>query len=657
MLEMRFLSLPHIAFDGQPLAAFKRSPTLTRLLAFLVTHRDQPQPRLRLAAMFWPALPESRARRTLNNVLWRLRVALGECDSSGAYVLTEGETVQFNGQAPFGLDVREFERLTGVLKETGDAAWHLSSEQLREVEAAVALYRADFLEGIYDDWCEPHRERLRERHLLALDVLSQTYRQGGRADLALHVARQMVQADSYRESAHRRLIESCVAVGQGAEAKVHFERYQAIWRDELGLAPSSGMRELAARHNLTPMPAHAAAQSSARPSVGETAAALEATLGVFTTDADAANAEYLRRELDIRRRCDELYDLMADRKKQAQNLDRAEALANALADPAARVDILARRMWLATRQGEYEQAIALAREALQLCPEGDPAQRALILRLSGIAHQEFGDFRTALAHYSDALALDEQHGQTALIPTDLNNVASIQMAIGDYTGALAHLQRALNLGSTALAPLLAPPVRVKLLGNSGIAWMKLGQLDQAGDSLKQAMTLAQQIGARGAEWWLGARMALLHHLNGDTERALLLAHHHFRAAQSVGDAWVLADLPDVLSQLHCDLGHGEQALFWANELYRHAEARQLWRFRLRSQIRLAAAHRLLGRTNAARAAIERALDLYEKRNQQLEEAAELFSLARVILQAPPTRPPLHRYSATAPSPSQPLAVP
>lgn len=214
MLEMRFLGLPEISCDGRPLAAFKRSPTLMRLLVFLVTNCDQPQHRLCLATRFWPELPEPRARRTLNNTLWRLRVALGECDSNQPYVQAVGETLQFNPQATFWLDVREFERLTDTLKGVGGAPSSLSAEQLRRIEAAIELYRGDLLEGIYDDWCEVHRERLRQRYLLALETLSGSYGRNGRHDLALEVARQMVQTDPYRESAHRLLIEHAIALGR-----------------------------------------------------------------------------------------------------------------------------------------------------------------------------------------------------------------------------------------------------------------------------------------------------------------------------------------------------------------------------------------------------------------------------------------------------------
>ncbi|BCX02510.1 MAG: hypothetical protein KatS3mg053_0448 [Candidatus Roseilinea sp.] len=381
MLEMRFLGVPSITCDDQPLITVIRSTTLTRLLAFLVIHRDRPQHRLCLAETFWPELPEARARRTLNNALWRLRVALSGCDPTQQYVLAEGETVRFNVRAPFWLDVQEFERLTLSLTKAVSTLSSISAEQLREIRAAVALYQADLLEGVYDDWCEVYRERLRERYLLALEALSAVHSQRGRHDLALDIAKRMMRTDPYRESTYQRLIEHAIALGRPAEAKSYFERYCVVWRDELKLSPSSTMLELAARHGLTPLPTQELAQSSAY----EAIVALETELDVFTSDM--ANAEYLRRELDIRRRCDELYDLMANRNKQAENLDRAEALANALADPAARADVMARRMWLATRQGEYKAAIEIARNALELYSDDVHVQRAVIRRLAGIANQ------------------------------------------------------------------------------------------------------------------------------------------------------------------------------------------------------------------------------------------------------------------------------
>lgn len=49
-----------------------RPPTLKSqsLLAYLVVHRNQPQPRERLTGLFWGERPEDKARRSLSTALW-----------------------------------------------------------------------------------------------------------------------------------------------------------------------------------------------------------------------------------------------------------------------------------------------------------------------------------------------------------------------------------------------------------------------------------------------------------------------------------------------------------------------------------------------------------------------------------------------------------
>jgi DNA-binding SARP family transcriptional activator len=50
-----------------------------------------------------------------------------------------------------------------------------------------------------------------------------------------------VQADSLRDSAHQTLIRACLAQGNRYEALTHFETYQRIVRDELGIEPAETM--------------------------------------------------------------------------------------------------------------------------------------------------------------------------------------------------------------------------------------------------------------------------------------------------------------------------------------------------------------------------------------------------------------------------------
>ncbi len=86
--------------------------------------------------MFWPENSESLARKNLRQSLYELRKVLGDLDSpSTPYLLVSRQTVQFNAESNFTLDVGEF--LKAI--EGGD------------LEAAIALYQGDLLPGFTCD--------------------------------------------------------------------------------------------------------------------------------------------------------------------------------------------------------------------------------------------------------------------------------------------------------------------------------------------------------------------------------------------------------------------------------------------------------------------------------------------------------------------------
>jgi DNA-binding SARP family transcriptional activator len=266
---MSLLGVPKIDIDGQPLVGLMHSPMLVSLLAFLAVNQERVHARSVLASMFWPDQPERRARRNLNSHLWRLRVALdqqtlvqkppGERDDrfqSDGYIGSDSQSVFFVSHSKHWLDVKAFEVITASIPHFCDVRADEVTKRLElpstELEAAVTLYRGEFLEGIYDDWCIPLREHLRERYLLALQALAQAYEDAGCFHQAIDVAQRLVHADAFREDGHARLIRLYARLGRQADARAQFCSYEHIWIDELIGAPSPTMMALA--HGLKLLP-------------------------------------------------------------------------------------------------------------------------------------------------------------------------------------------------------------------------------------------------------------------------------------------------------------------------------------------------------------------------------------------------------------------
>jgi DNA-binding SARP family transcriptional activator len=104
--------------------------------------------------LFWPDFPEEGARANLRQALANLRQVLEEEQNESPFLIVDRETLHLNPECDCLLDVAEFERLTAP------------NASARDLEAAIPLYRGDFLEIFtlrdnpdFNDWTALLRER------------------------------------------------------------------------------------------------------------------------------------------------------------------------------------------------------------------------------------------------------------------------------------------------------------------------------------------------------------------------------------------------------------------------------------------------------------------------------------------------------------------
>jgi DNA-binding SARP family transcriptional activator len=195
ILRLYFLGPLVTRYDERQLPV---PPTLKSqsLLAYLVLHRDQPQPRDRLATLFWGDRPERKARRSLSTALWHVR----RCLPDDRFILSDPYTVQFDPRAALWLDVDEFRSL-------------VSLDDVASLQSAVALYRGDFLDGFYDDWIVNERYRLEALYLEALARLTAGHEGEGNHERALAAALRLLDHDPLREDAHRAAMRAYCRLG------------------------------------------------------------------------------------------------------------------------------------------------------------------------------------------------------------------------------------------------------------------------------------------------------------------------------------------------------------------------------------------------------------------------------------------------------------
>lgn len=223
-LEIYFLGRPELRRDNEllpPLATHKTQS----LLAYLVLHSNQPHLRDELATLFWGDRDDVHARHSLTTALWRIRQLLGK-----DYLLADSSSVRFNPSSRFWLDVAEFELLV-----------QKSPAKPEDLAMAVELYRGDFLEGFYDDWCIEERYRLEALYLNALRRLIDWHEVRGNAREVLVNAQKYLARDPLMENIHLAAMRALVALGDLAGARRQWQLCCEVRQEELHAPPSPEM--------------------------------------------------------------------------------------------------------------------------------------------------------------------------------------------------------------------------------------------------------------------------------------------------------------------------------------------------------------------------------------------------------------------------------
>src|SRR3984893_6412127 len=199
-----------------------------RLLAFVALH-DRPLLRPYIAGMLWSEATEGHAAGNLRCALWRLT----HC---GARLLkVDGGHLRL---APHvSVDIRLGTTLALRLRNPAPVP---------EADLTADNLSFDLLPDWYEEWVILAREAFCQLRVHALEAVCERLVEVGKFDPAVQAGLAAVAADPLRESAHRVLIVAHLAEGNAGPALRQFETFSRLLEDELGLAPSAPMQELAA---------------------------------------------------------------------------------------------------------------------------------------------------------------------------------------------------------------------------------------------------------------------------------------------------------------------------------------------------------------------------------------------------------------------------
>ncbi|MCJ7738163.1 MAG: hypothetical protein MUQ10_12765 [Anaerolineae bacterium] len=250
-----------VSLDGEPITGFSYDK-VRALLAYLLMESTYPHRRQHLAGLLWPDYPEARARQSLSQALWTLRIALqdrpnGEPRSADhatggrSFIETGRRSVAFAGDCNCNMDVDEFLSHIAAVRAHPHAALSHCDPCLEHLETAVHLYRGDFLTDLtindsaaFEEWTLLQRERLQRRMLEALDQLTESHLARGTTAAALRYGRQQIEMDPWRESAHQQVMHALALDGRRAAALAQYEACRRTLFTDLGVEPAAATQAL-----------------------------------------------------------------------------------------------------------------------------------------------------------------------------------------------------------------------------------------------------------------------------------------------------------------------------------------------------------------------------------------------------------------------------
>ena len=244
LLTIRLFGNIQIALDDQPLVF----PTekVKALLVLLASDLEMQHQRDYVASMLYPDYTLQNARTNLRQLLSRLRDVLQDRVADIPLLLISRQTLQLNPEnLNIVIDVAQLQQIIAHSKVLAEP------ERMVQYEQAVALYQGEFLahfsladSDLFDNWAALKRAKFQAYIMDMLEDVCQHYETLQDWQNLKRVADEMCRIVPFSERGHRYFILSNAALDRRSEALTHFEKCEALFRQELGVSLSPQLHDL-----------------------------------------------------------------------------------------------------------------------------------------------------------------------------------------------------------------------------------------------------------------------------------------------------------------------------------------------------------------------------------------------------------------------------
>lgn len=273
---------------------------------------------------------------------------------------------------------------------------------------------------------------------------------------------------------------------------------------------------------------------------------------------------------------------------------------------------------LARDQGDYERAVTLLEESLNLFRDiGDQSGMARAYYDIGWAYYRQDQLEEARKHFTISLEMGQESGDSLLLARTGLGLGLIDWRTGQIEEARIRFEESQHIFSD-----FGDRRReAQAVGNLGVIYYQIGDLDQALSYYQQARDIQVEIGDVYDLCFIYHNIGELYHKLGKHTQA---AHYYEQVKQSAHDTGhrrMFSRANSGLADVYLSLGDSQRALEHAQEAQQVAE-------RIGSGVELGVSYRVLGEVHLALGQVEQAKTYFEQSIPLLEEAREDEELAK-----------------------------
>jgi DNA-binding SARP family transcriptional activator/Flp pilus assembly protein TadD len=213
------------------------------ILCFLVSRRHHRASKDTIIDTFWGETDFAVVEKNFHPTVSHIRKALNSNQPlKQNFLLYRDGDYQLNPEFSYRIDTEEFDRLVSE-GETARRARQFE-KCISAYEAALELYRGEFMQGSYEPWVEEQRTYYREQYLRLLEALAGVAETAADWPRVMKLAQLIIRDDQFREDIHCLIMRAQAAEGNRAAVKDQFESLKRLLATELGVEPSAETRKL-----------------------------------------------------------------------------------------------------------------------------------------------------------------------------------------------------------------------------------------------------------------------------------------------------------------------------------------------------------------------------------------------------------------------------